>query len=290
MSSAQDTAPAANTAVRERRRRSSQGTLQRMDAMKAMTAAEYSRRQFILNYAASTDTTLLIPGRKADVTKAAEDWVGAWLLSQHNAASGPAATGAEMRVTDAYFKYTVDARLWSALVGDDTPFPFTFMRAAISPSPDSKPDETSTDPASPARRRRNKSEGFLLDKTIQVDLLASVATAKAQQQQQQQQQQQAPNLSHKKSSGGKSEGEKKEQRSRRSSKAGSVDKPTATASELVLDNSSLNSIEDLKLGKTGSAKEAAAGEDGPGAGGGKSKFMARWKSKSWGSRKRVLSS
>jgi len=112
-------AKAANAAVRESRRRSNPLDLERMNIMKALTAAEYSRRQFILNFAASKDTTLLIPGQKSAAVKAAEDWVTNWLAQNGYDASA---------VSSDFFKYTVDARLWSKHVGDDVPFPFAFMR------------------------------------------------------------------------------------------------------------------------------------------------------------------
>jgi hypothetical protein len=107
----------ANAAVRENRRRTTLLELERMNVLKALTAAEHSRRQFILNFAASRDTQLLVPGKKADAVKAAEEWVGVW-LSQNG----------YQTVNSDLFKYTVDARLWSAHVGDDIDFPFAFMR------------------------------------------------------------------------------------------------------------------------------------------------------------------
>jgi hypothetical protein len=93
----------ANAAVRESRRRSTPLDVERMNVMKALTAAEYSRRQFILNFAASRDTQLLIPGQKSDAVKAAEEWVAVWLNQ----------TGFD-NVNNEFFKYTVDARLWIA--------------------------------------------------------------------------------------------------------------------------------------------------------------------------------
>ncbi|KAK4040956.1 hypothetical protein C8A01DRAFT_35012 [Parachaetomium inaequale] len=107
----------ANAAVREIRRRSTALDLERINVLKALTAAEHSRRQFILNFAASRDTQLLIPGKKSDAVKAAEEWVAIW-LSQNG----------YLAVKNDFFKYTVDARLWSAHVGDDVDFPFAFMR------------------------------------------------------------------------------------------------------------------------------------------------------------------
>ena len=92
----------ANAAVRENRRRSTTLDLERVNVMKALTAAEYSRRQFILNFAASRDTQLLVPGQKSDAVKSAEEWVVAWL-----AKNGHHAVKAD------FFKYTVDARLWN---------------------------------------------------------------------------------------------------------------------------------------------------------------------------------
>lgn len=73
-----------------------------MNVIKALTAAEYSRRQFILNFAASRDTQLLIPGQKSDAIKVAEEWVAAW-LSQ---------SGFD-NVNSEFFRYTVDSRLWT---------------------------------------------------------------------------------------------------------------------------------------------------------------------------------
>ncbi|KAK3936432.1 hypothetical protein QBC46DRAFT_269690 [Diplogelasinospora grovesii] len=102
-----------NAAVRQARRYSTPLATEQMNIMKALTAAEYSRRQFILNFAASKNTDLLIPGQKADAIKKAEDWVANNLGN----------------VSNDIFKYTVDGRLWSTLaVGDDVGFPFAFMR------------------------------------------------------------------------------------------------------------------------------------------------------------------
>jgi len=95
---------AANKAVRERRRQSSAVEIEKMNVMKALTAAEYSRRQFVLNFAASKDIQLLVPGQKADVIKEAEEWAVRW-LSENGHASAP----------NDFFKYTVDARLWNTL-------------------------------------------------------------------------------------------------------------------------------------------------------------------------------
>ncbi|KAK3364664.1 hypothetical protein B0T25DRAFT_576878 [Lasiosphaeria hispida] len=111
---------AANAAVREQRRRSTPLDIEQMNIMKALTAAEYSRRQFVLNFAASRDTRLLIPGQKADAIKEAEEWAVVWLNKN----------GYET-ITNEFFKYTVDARLWATLVGTDVGFPFSFMRRAI---------------------------------------------------------------------------------------------------------------------------------------------------------------
>lgn len=94
-----------------------------MNVLKALTAAEHSRRQFILNFAASRDTQLLVPGKKADAVKSAEEWVALW-LSQNG----------YQTVNNEFFKYTVDARLWSAHVGGDIDFPFTFMREKVETS------------------------------------------------------------------------------------------------------------------------------------------------------------
>ncbi|KAK0657952.1 hypothetical protein B0T16DRAFT_453364 [Cercophora newfieldiana] len=109
----------ANAAIREQRRRSTPLDIEQMNVMKAMTAAEYSRRQFVLNFAASRDTRLLIPGQKAEATKEAEEWAVAYLNQNGFSA-----------VTNDLFKYTVDARLWDTLVGDEVEFPFAFMRRA----------------------------------------------------------------------------------------------------------------------------------------------------------------
>jgi hypothetical protein len=92
----------ANAAVRERRRKSTPAGLERVNVINALTAAEHSRRQFILNFAASRDTQLAIPGKKAAAVKAAEEWA-AWQLNQN----GHHAPGHDL------FKYTVDVRLWS---------------------------------------------------------------------------------------------------------------------------------------------------------------------------------
>lgn len=110
---------AANKAVRERRRQSSAVEIEKMNVMKALTAAEYSRRQFVLNFAASKDIQLLVPGQKADVIKEAEEWAVRW-LSENGYASA----------SNDFFKYTVDARLWNTLVGGDIEFPFAFMRSS----------------------------------------------------------------------------------------------------------------------------------------------------------------
>lgn len=107
----------ANAAIREARRRSTPFDIEQMNIMKALTAAEYSRRQFVLNFAASKDTRLLIPGQKAEVTKEAEEWAVAYFNQN----------GFSVVAND-LFRYTVDARLWSILVGEDTEFPFAFMR------------------------------------------------------------------------------------------------------------------------------------------------------------------
>ncbi|KAK1834390.1 hypothetical protein QBC39DRAFT_26289 [Podospora conica] len=106
-----------NAAVREKRRGSTTIDLEQMNVLKALTAAEYSRRQFVLNFAASRDTQLLVPGRKADAIKEAEEWAVAELSKE---GSGT--------VANDLFKYTVDARLWAVFVGDTVDFPFGFMR------------------------------------------------------------------------------------------------------------------------------------------------------------------
>jgi len=94
----------ANAAIREQRRRSTAFDIEQINIMKALTAAEYSRRQFVLNFAASKDTQLLVPGKKADVIKEAEEWAVKYL--NDNGLS---------TVNNDFFKYTVDARLWAAL-------------------------------------------------------------------------------------------------------------------------------------------------------------------------------
>ncbi|KAK4129693.1 hypothetical protein N657DRAFT_91018 [Parathielavia appendiculata] len=117
----------ANAAVRERRRRSTPLDLERMNVMKALTAAEHSRRQFILNFAASIDTQLLVPGQKSNAVKAAEEWVALQLAQDGYQA-----------VNSDFFKYSVDVRLWSTHVGNDLEFPFAFMRGkGEAPSSDS---------------------------------------------------------------------------------------------------------------------------------------------------------
>ena len=98
------TTTAANTAVRERRRRSTQVDVEQMDIMRALAAAEYSRRQFVLNYAASRDTKLLVPGQKADTIKQAEEWVVQWMNQNGHGT-----------IANDFFKYTVDERLWTTL-------------------------------------------------------------------------------------------------------------------------------------------------------------------------------
>lgn len=96
----------ANAAIREQRRRSTAFDIEQMNIMKALTAAEYSRRQFVLNFAASKDTQLLVPGKKADAIKEAEEWAVKYLNDN----------GFSI-VNNDFFKYTVDARLWAALGG-----------------------------------------------------------------------------------------------------------------------------------------------------------------------------
>ncbi|KAL2125570.1 hypothetical protein VTJ04DRAFT_1935 [Mycothermus thermophilus] len=119
----------ANAAVREARRRSTPSELERMNVAKALATAEYSRRQFILNFAASRNTELLIPGRKSEAIKAAEQWA-----ARHLHQLGYQAP------TNDLLKFTADERLWATHVGDDIPFPFAFMRPQTS-----FPDETSSD-------------------------------------------------------------------------------------------------------------------------------------------------
>ncbi|KAK0732510.1 hypothetical protein B0T21DRAFT_384776 [Apiosordaria backusii] len=124
------TSEAANMAVRERRRQSAPTDLEQLNIMKALTAAEHSRRQFILNYAASKDTSLLIPGKKSEVVKLAEQWVVGWL---HQNNLNP--------VSSEFFKYTVDTHLWATYIGSAVEFPFTFMRGTVD-------DSTVTSPVS----------------------------------------------------------------------------------------------------------------------------------------------
>ncbi|KAK0669119.1 hypothetical protein QBC41DRAFT_365040 [Cercophora samala] len=124
------TSEAANTAVRERRRQSAPTDLEQLNIMKALTAAEHSRRQFILNYASSKDTSLLIPGKKSEVVKLAEQWVVGWL---HQNNLNP--------VSSEFFKYTVDTHLWATYIGNAVEFPFTFMRSTTE-------DSTATSPVS----------------------------------------------------------------------------------------------------------------------------------------------
>lgn len=161
---------ASNTSVRERRRRSNPHTIEQMDILRAITAAEYSRRQFVLNFAASRDTKLLVPGKKADVIKQAEEWVAQWMN----------ANGYGI-ITHDHFKYTVDERLWYDLVGADLAFPFSFMRAGtpgVVVSPESTIEEHPqeqgpfhevtkadgmTTTTTTTRKRRPKSEAFLPD-------------------------------------------------------------------------------------------------------------------------------
>ncbi|KAL2159351.1 hypothetical protein VTH06DRAFT_2354 [Thermothelomyces fergusii] len=137
----------ANAAVRETRRQSSPRELQSMDVSKALTAAEHSRRQFILNFAASRDTQLLIPGKKSDAVKAAEEWVAVWLRQN-----------GYRDVKHDFFRYTVDARLWAAHVGDDIDFPFAFMRGRF---------EASVSDGSEADDKRPDSEPSLDAKDIE---------------------------------------------------------------------------------------------------------------------------
>ncbi|KAK4171727.1 hypothetical protein QBC36DRAFT_224243 [Triangularia setosa] len=131
------TSGAANMAVRERRHQSGPTDLEQVNIMKALTAAEHSRRQFVLlNYAASKDTSLLTPGKKSEVVKLAEQWVVGWL---HQNNLNP--------ISSEYFKYTVDTHLWATYIGNAVEFPFTFMRSR------STVDDT-TAATSPVSQRR----------------------------------------------------------------------------------------------------------------------------------------
>ncbi len=111
----------ANAAVRERRRRSTPLDLERMNVIKALTAAEYSRRQFILNFAASRDTRLLVPGQKSDAVKAAEEWVVAWL-----------GQNGYQEVNSEFFRYKVDDRLWTTYGTSRRSLLYLFLRLTIS--------------------------------------------------------------------------------------------------------------------------------------------------------------
>ncbi|KAK3392796.1 hypothetical protein B0H63DRAFT_1817 [Podospora didyma] len=137
----------ANAAVRERRRRSTPLDMEQMNIMKALTAAEYSRRQFVLNFAASKNTQLLIPGQKADAIKVAEEAV-VIRLGQNGFDA----------VTNEFFKYTVDVQLWTALVGEDVEFPFSFMRRGVEGSRSVADSSYESDAT-----KRPKSEAFLVD-------------------------------------------------------------------------------------------------------------------------------
>ncbi|KAL2150999.1 hypothetical protein VTH82DRAFT_6097 [Thermothelomyces myriococcoides] len=125
----------ANAAVRENRRQTTPLELERMNVSKALTAAEHSRRQFILNFAATRNTQLLIPGRKSDAVKVAEEWAAVRLRQNGHPV-----------VKDEFFRYTVDARLWETHVGNDIDFPFAFMGRPFEPS---ESDSTEADDKRP---------------------------------------------------------------------------------------------------------------------------------------------
>lgn len=148
--------PPANAAIREQRRRSSPLHIEQMNVMKALTAAEYSRRQFVLNYAASRDTQLLVPGQKADAIKQAEEWATAWLNQ-----NGFGTSSGDL------FKYTVDARLWATLVGSDIEFPFAFMHCG---------SDTSTPSSASSIAKRPVTELFPAEYEIQVHHVDNVPT------------------------------------------------------------------------------------------------------------------
>ncbi|KAK4182725.1 hypothetical protein QBC35DRAFT_144011 [Podospora australis] len=146
----------ANAAVRERRRRSTPMDLEQLNVMKALTAAEHSRRQFVLNFAASKETNLLIPGQKAIAVKMAEESVASWL--NHNGLNP---------VSSDFFKFSVDAQLWTKHVGTDVDFPFAFMRN----TPEGMPSPGEISPGSPRRRtdiKRPTSDVYPVDEAIEV--------------------------------------------------------------------------------------------------------------------------
>ncbi|KAK3900083.1 hypothetical protein C8A05DRAFT_45997 [Staphylotrichum tortipilum] len=170
----------ANAAVRERRRRSTPLDLEHMNVIKALTAAEYSRRQFILNFAASKDTRLLVPGQKSEAVKAAEEWVVAW-LGQNGC----------QEVNSEFFRYKVDERLWSTYVGSAIEFPFGFMSGESGAS-------TSDISSLEAEKIRPKSEAFPhghgieLNDVVTISMATSAPITSPRKQQQQQQQPQTP--------------------------------------------------------------------------------------------------
>jgi hypothetical protein len=78
--------------------------IEQMNVMQALTAAEYSRRECVLNFAASKNTQLLVPRQKTDAIKGAEEWVVSCLYQN----------GYDT-INNEFFKYTVDARLWTTM-------------------------------------------------------------------------------------------------------------------------------------------------------------------------------
>ncbi|VBB71424.1 Putative protein of unknown function [Podospora comata] len=221
------TSDAANIAVRERRRQSAPADLERRNIMKALTAAEHSRRQFILNYAASKDTSLLMPGKKSDVVKLSEQWVVGWL---HQNNLNP--------VSSEFFKYTVDTRLWSTYVGNAVEFPFSFMLPVD--------DSTATSPVS-----RRESDSTQVRPLSEVDSLDKAQTKESTQSEEQTSSQrkadtrQLPVLSARTAAKQWPSMRKRQSPTVREVQAGEEDKKRSF---------SLTSIEDLKMTKASPTK------------------------------------